>query len=58
MQALGVEEHSRVDVAYEGVIRPTVPEPSHDVIKFACHTVTLVVLHLIGHAKVKRGIRV
>ncbi len=58
VQACGVKKDAVVDVADKGVIGPAVPQPGHDIEKFAGPAVALAMFHLFGHAEIARGVRV
>ena len=55
---VGVEEHAALDVADEGVVGPAVPQAGDDVVELAGALVALVVLHVLVHAEVERGVRI
>jgi hypothetical protein len=47
-----IEENAAFDVPDEGVIRPAVPQPRNHIVELPRPTVTLVVLDVIGEAKI------
>ena len=58
VQLVGIEEKAVFDVANEGIVGPGIPQPGDDVVEFPRAAIALAVLHVIGHAEVKRRVRI
>src|SRR6516162_2593111 len=58
MESGGIEINAALNIAYEGIVGPAIPQARHHVKEFACTAVTRLMLEMLVKAEIHRLIRI